>query len=243
MCASAMTMVNILCTKRTATACCCSLLNVRSAPLPISLFRTVADDKQLRLHTIAFMTRCSRRYQLHSMWERPMCALVVQASPCREYIGCGPRCRAPSANAPARSRHGRPRKRPRCVDPVSCLLRFLSPANEQLQQGALVCLELLQWLALDARHNPRNEPARKAHLDHGDQRAIRFEGRGGSVQVVQLLHGGALHRFTSALTDAICRRPIASPLEVCVRRPRCAPLHLHGAGIRKPSQKRPSRGM
>jgi hypothetical protein len=45
------------------------------------------------------------------------------------------------------------------------------------------------------------------------------------------------------LTDAICRRPIASPLEVCVRRPRCAPLHLHGAGIRKPSQKRPSRGM
>src|SRR6266849_2523141 len=92
-------------------------------------------------------------------------------------------------------------------DPVSCLLRFLSPAIEQLQQGALVCLELLQWLALDARHNPRNEPARQAHLDHGDQRAIQFEGRGGSVQVVQLLHGGALHRFTSALTDAICRRP------------------------------------
>src|SRR6266852_3139051 len=88
-------------------------------------------------------------------------------------------------------------------DPVSCLLRFLSPAIEQLQQGALVCLELLQWLALDARHNPRNEPARQAHLDHGDQRAIQFEGRGGSVQVVQLLHGVALHRFTSTSTDAI----------------------------------------
>jgi hypothetical protein len=29
------------------------------------------------------------------------------------------------------------------------------------------------------------------------------------------------------------------PLEVCVRRPRCAPRHRHGAGIRKPSQKRP----
>src|SRR5216683_3000600 len=26
------------------------------------------------------------------------------------------------------------------------------------------------------------------------------------------------------------------PLEVCVRRPRCAPRHRHGAGIRKPSQ-------
>jgi len=32
--------------------------------------------------------------------------------------------------------------------------------------------------------------------------------------------------------------PRFPPLEVCVRRPRCAPLHLHGAGIRKPSQKR-----
>ena len=32
------------------------------------------------------------------------------------------------------------------------------------------------------------------------------------------------------------RRPIASPLEVCVRRPRCAPRHHHGAAIhRKPS--------
>jgi hypothetical protein len=28
------------------------------------------------------------------------------------------------------------------------------------------------------------------------------------------------------------------PLEVCVRRPRCASRHRHGAGIRKPSQKR-----
>ena len=28
------------------------------------------------------------------------------------------------------------------------------------------------------------------------------------------------------------------PLEVCVRRPRCAPRHRHGAGIRKPSHNR-----
>ena len=31
-----------------------------------------------------------------------------------------------------------------------------------------------------------------------------------------------------------------SALEVCVRRPRCARHHLHGAGVRKPSQKRKS---
>jgi hypothetical protein len=34
--------------------------------------------------------------------------------------------------------------------------------------------------------------------------------------------------------------PRFPPLEVCVRRPRCAPRHLHGAGIRKPSQQRKS---
>ena len=32
--------------------------------------------------------------------------------------------------------------------------------------------------------------------------------------------------------------PRFPPLEVCVRRPRCAPRHHHGAGIRKPSQTR-----
>ena len=32
--------------------------------------------------------------------------------------------------------------------------------------------------------------------------------------------------------------PTAACVKVCVRRPRCAPRHRHGAGIRKPSQKR-----
>jgi hypothetical protein len=69
-------------------------------------------------------------------------------------------------------------------DPVSCFLRFLSPAIEQIQQCALVGLELLQRLALDARHDAGNEPARQAHLDHGNQRTVRFEGREGSAQIV-----------------------------------------------------------
>src|SRR6266496_1037693 len=34
--------------------------------------------------------------------------------------------------------------------------------------------------------------------------------------------------------------PRFPPLEVCGRRPRCARHHLHGAGIRKPSQRRKS---
>jgi hypothetical protein len=47
---------------------------------------------------------------------------------------------------------------------------------QQLQQCALVYLELLQRLALDARHNASDEPARQAQFDNGDQRAVRIEG-------------------------------------------------------------------
>jgi hypothetical protein len=41
-----------------------------------------------------------------------------------------------------------------------------------LQQCALVDRELLQRLALDARHDAGNEPARLAHFDYRDQRAV-----------------------------------------------------------------------
>src|SRR5271169_1827445 len=85
-------------------------------------------------------------------------------------------------------------------DPASCFLRFLSPSMQQLQQCALIYRELFQRLALDARHDTGNEPARQAHLNDRDQRAVRFEGGEGSAKVVQLLHG-ALHRFTSATME------------------------------------------
>lgn len=77
---------------------------------------------------------------------------------------------------------------------------------QQLQQCALVDPELLQWLALDTRHDAGDEPAREAQLDDADQRAVRFEGREGSAQIVQFLHG-ALHRFTSATMDATSLAP------------------------------------
>src|SRR6202022_2656693 len=87
-----------------------------------------------------------------------------------------------------------------------CFLCFHTPAIEQIQQCALVDRELLQRVALDARYDAGNEPARLAHRDHGDQRAVRIEGSEGSAQVVQLLHG-VLHRFTSATMDAISSPP------------------------------------
>src|SRR6516162_5476001 len=76
------------------------------------------------------------------------------------------------------------------LDPASCFLRFFSPSMQQLQQCALVDRELFQRLALDARHDTGNEPARQAHLDDRNQRAVWFEGGERSAQVVQLLHGG-----------------------------------------------------
>ena len=59
-----------------------------------------------------------------------------------------------------------------------------------------------------SRYDTGNEPARLAHLNDGDQRAVRFEGIEGSAQVVQLLHG-VLHRFKSASMDAISSPPPA----------------------------------
>src|SRR5207244_13505956 len=73
---------------------------------------------------------------------------------------------------------------------------------------ALVDSELFQRLALDARHDTGNEPARQAHLNDCDQRTVRFKGGEGSAQVVQLLHG-ALHRFTSATME--CNILAAAP--------------------------------
>jgi hypothetical protein len=59
-------------------------------------------------------------------------------------------------------------------DPVSCLLRYLSPTIEQLQQCALVDRELLQRLALEAWNDTGDQPARLTHLDHGNRCCISF---------------------------------------------------------------------
>src|SRR5258706_727033 len=99
------------------------------------------------------------------------------------------------------------------LDPASCFLRFLSPSMQQLQQCALVDRELFQRLALDARYDTSNEPARQAHLNDRNQRAVRLEGGEGSAQVVQLLHGVApsVHISDDGMQYPR-RRPIASSI-------------------------------
>jgi hypothetical protein len=54
--------------------------------------------------------------------------------------------------------------------------RLIPPAPEQGQQHLLARIELLQRVALDPGHGPGDEPARLAHLDDGDKRAVPLRG-------------------------------------------------------------------
>src|SRR5215475_12893157 len=103
-------------------------------------------------------------------------------------------------------------------DLASCFLRFLTPAIEKLQQCALVDRELLQRLALHARHDAGNQPARQTHFDHRDQCVVLFQNDTGLVQVDRRLHWG-LHRFTSATMDIISPPPPHSISKRTMRRP------------------------
>jgi hypothetical protein len=47
---------------------------------------------------------------------------------------------------------------------------------QELRQRRLIGTKPLERLAFDALNNRRNEPARLAHLDHGDDRAILLDG-------------------------------------------------------------------
>jgi hypothetical protein len=68
--------------------------------------------------------------------------------------------------------------------------------------------ELLQRVALDTRHERAGQPARLAHLDHGDQSAILVQSSGRSAQVIRLRHG-ALRRL--GLQRRLCRRSPLAP--------------------------------
>ena len=79
-------------------------------------------------------------------------------------------------------------------------------ASEQRKESILICLQSLEWLALDARHDTGNQPARQAQLDYGNQRRIHVEGDQGSTKVIRLAllwHGGSVVRFTSAPMDVL----------------------------------------
>ena len=65
-------------------------------------------------------------------------------------------------------------------------------------------------MALDPRDHPGNEPARQAHLNDRDQRAVLFKCRDGPAAIVWLWHR-ALHRFVTGAENAtLAGRPIAS---------------------------------
>src|SRR3954453_22565982 len=89
---------------------------------------------------------------------------------------------------------------------ASRLGRLVPPAMQEAEQGVLVRLELLQRVAIEARHDAGDEPARAAQLDDGDQRAVLLEGDEGPAQVVALRHG-APHRLSPAAMVLRLRRP------------------------------------
>ena len=81
------------------------------------------------------------------------------------------------------------------LDVAPSLAGFVAPTLQEFQQRRLISTQPLERLAFDARNDRRNEPARLAHLDHGDDRAILFKGGEGSAWVkTKMLRHGALHR-------------------------------------------------
>src|SRR5712672_2898241 len=67
---------------------------------------------------------------------------------------------------------------------------LIAPAMQQAKQPFGTRLQLLARLTLNAGKHPGNQPARLAHLDDGNDRAILVQGDEGSAQVVRLGHQG-----------------------------------------------------
>src|SRR6202171_6357723 len=68
--------------------------------------------------------------------------------------------------------------------------RLIAPAMQQAKQPFWARLELLARLTLNAGKHAGNQPARLAHLDDGNDRAILVQGDEGPAQVVRLRHRG-----------------------------------------------------
>jgi hypothetical protein len=67
-------------------------------------------------------------------------------------------------------------------------------------------------LALDARHDAGNEPARQTHFDDRDQCAVLFQDDTGLAQVVRVLQWGSIGSHQRRWMQFPRRRPIASLL-------------------------------
>jgi hypothetical protein len=58
--------------------------------------------------------------------------------------------------------------------------RLVAPAVQQAQKCGFIRQDLLQGLAFDPRHRPRDQPTRLAQLDNSDQSGILLK-RDGSI--------------------------------------------------------------
>src|SRR5205809_6445180 len=71
-------------------------------------------------------------------------------------------------------------------------------------------LQLLARLTLNTRNNAADQPARLAHLDDGNDRAILVQGHEGPAQIVRLGHRGTPSIDVSDEIAILAARPIAS---------------------------------
>jgi hypothetical protein len=106
--------------------------------------------------------------------------------------------RAPSQRASQKPSRPASKSDSDAFDPMPCLRRFLSPSMQQLQQCALVDRELLQWLALEARHDAGDEPARQAQFDNGDQRPSGSRGLGDRLRSFNFCMGRSIGSYRVA---------------------------------------------
>src|SRR6516162_8902833 len=81
---------------------------------------------------------------------------------------------------------------------------------QQGKQTLRARLQLLARLTLNAGKHTANQPARLAHLDDGNDRAILVQGDEGPAQIVRLGHRGTPSIDVSDEIAILAARPIAS---------------------------------
>lgn len=69
------------------------------------------------------------------------------------------------------------------------LCRLVAPVVQQPEQRVFLGAKLFQRMTIQAGDNSSDKPAREAHLNDRDQRAILFQDGGRPAEIVCLLHG------------------------------------------------------
>src|SRR5712671_6286104 len=85
--------------------------------------------------------------------------------------------------------------------------RLIAPAMQQGKQPFWARLQLLARLTLNPGKHTGNQPARLAHLDDGNDRAILVQGDEGPAQVVRLGHRGTPSVHTATMVPSPRRLP------------------------------------